>query len=73
MQLAFIHRDIEYYARRLGMLSLTLVTCIDMGKISLDFFDFQKAQEHYSKAVKLSVKLGDKYREELSIDKLGMC
>ena len=52
---------------------MTLVTCIDMGKISLDFFDFQKAQEHYSKAVKLSVKLGDKYREELSIDRLGMC
>lgn len=45
------------------MLSLALVTCMDMGKVSLDFFDFEKAQECYSKAVKLSVKLGDKYRE----------
>jgi hypothetical protein len=73
IQLAFIHRDIEYYARRLGMLTLTLVTCMDMGKACLDFFDFEKAQENYSKAVKLSVFVGDKYREELAIDRLGMC
>ena len=44
-----------------------------MGKVCLHFFDFEKAQENYSKAVKLSVKLGDKYREQLSIDRLGMC
>ena len=44
------------------MLSLALATCIDMGKVSLHFFDFEKAQDNYSKAVKLSVKLGDKYR-----------
>lgn len=46
---------------------------MDMGRVSLDFFDFEKAQENYSKAVKLSVYIGDKYREELAIDRLGMC
>ena len=73
VQLSFIHRDIEYYARRLGMLTLTLITCIDMGRVSLDFFDMENAQENYSKAVRLSVFVGDKYREELCIDRLGMC
>jgi hypothetical protein len=68
-----LHRDIEYYSRRLGMLSLTLLTCMDMGRACLDFFDLPNAQHHYTKALKLAVFLGDKYREEVAIDRLGMC
>ena len=44
------------------MLKLTLVTCLDMGRVSLDFFDFEQAQQNYSKALKLAVYTGDKYR-----------
>ena len=46
---------------------------MNLGRVCLDFFDFEKAQEQYGKAVKLAVFLGDKYNEELAIDKLGMC
>jgi len=35
LQLDIINRDIEYYARRLGMLNLTAATCMDMGKVCL--------------------------------------
>ena len=43
-----------------------------MGRVSLDFFDFEKSQENYSKAVKMSIFIGDKYREKLAIDRLEM-
>lgn len=73
IELTAIHRDIEYYSRRLGMLTLTILCCLDLGKIYCEHFDFEKASEEYSKAIKLAVYTGDKYSEELGIDRLGMC
>ena len=36
--LSLIHRDIEYYSRRLGLLNLTILCCMDMGRLYLDYF-----------------------------------
>lgn len=44
------------------MLTLTLATCLDMGRIFLDYFDYYKAEEEFTKSVKLAVFIGDKYR-----------
>lgn len=41
--LSLIHRDIEYYSRRLGLLNLTILTCMDMGRLCCDFFEMERA------------------------------
>jgi hypothetical protein len=46
---------------------------MDMGRLCCSFFDMERAAVEYSKAVKLAVFIGDKYSEELAIDRLGMC
>jgi hypothetical protein len=41
--LSVIHRDIEYYSRRLGMLNLTILSCMDMGRLYCEFFEMERA------------------------------
>lgn len=55
------------------MLHLTLVCCADLGRLYCDNFEFDKASYSYTKAIKLSVYLGNKLKEEQYMDRLGMC
>lgn len=61
--LSLIHRDIEYYSRRLGLLNLAILSCMDLGRVCCEYCEMERAAEEYSKAVKLAVFLGDKYSE----------
>ena len=67
-----IHQNVEYYARRRGMLGLVTACCMEMGRIYGYYCQHGEASEQYEKALQLAVVQGDKYTEEVAIDKLGL-
>ena len=71
--LEHLHRDIEYYARRQNMLGLVTACCMEMGLIYCSYCRYEEGREQFERALQLAVVIGDKYTEEVAIDKMGLC